>query len=102
MLVKVCNLADLPAGEAKRLERTPPIAIIRGESGDVYAIDDTCSHADASLSTGYVEDDTVECPLHMAVFCLKTGIPQCPPATKPVRTHNVVIKDDIVFVELDE
>lgn len=101
MKYEVCKIDELEIGETRKLDLDPPIAIVRGESGQVYAIDDTCSHATASLSEGFVEDDTVECPLHMAVFCLRTGEPQCKPATKPVATHTVFIKDDMIFVEVD-
>ncbi|MCZ5895987.1 Rieske 2Fe-2S domain-containing protein, partial [Escherichia coli] len=42
--------------------------------GEFYAINDRCSHGNASMSEGYLDDDaTVECPLHAASFCLKTG-----------------------------
>ncbi|WP_202899816.1 non-heme iron oxygenase ferredoxin subunit [Kordiimonas gwangyangensis] len=85
MRMKVCALDDLDIGGAIKLDVQPPVAVIRGESGDVFAIDDTCTHADASLSEGFVEGDAVECPLHMAFFCLKSGQPSCPPATVPVK-----------------
>ncbi len=38
-----------------------------------YAIADICPHAYARLSQGFVDGDTVECPLHEAVFEIKTG-----------------------------
>ncbi|MFD1803752.1 Rieske (2Fe-2S) protein [Mixta tenebrionis] len=43
--------------------------------GEYYALEDICPHAYALLSQGFVEDGKVECPLHEAVFDLKTG--QC-------------------------
>ena len=78
-----------------------PIAVIRGESGELFAIDDTCSHAEASLSEGFVEGDQVECPLHMALFCLKTGRPCSPPATQPVATHKVIVEGGTIYIEVD-
>lgn len=100
MRLEVCKETEIGIGEARKLDLTPPIAVIRGESGDLFAIDDTCSHAEASLSEGFVEGDQVECPLHMAMFCLKTGKACTPPATKPVQTHEVQIENGIVYVEL--
>lgn len=41
--------------------------------GEYFAIDNTCTHEDASLATGWIEDGTVECPLHASVFCLRDG-----------------------------
>lgn len=95
----VGNLADLEIGGSIRLTQfRPPIAVIRGESGDVFAIDDTCTHAEASFCDGFVEGDTVECPLHMSVFCLKTGKPKNPPAIKAVNTYDVEIKDGEIYI----
>ena len=53
---------------------------------DFYAIGDTCSHADFSLSEGDVWDDEreIECPKHGSTFSLVTGEPQTLPATQPV------------------
>jgi nitrite reductase/ring-hydroxylating ferredoxin subunit len=101
----VCAVADLPEGEAVRLEsgvggfKGEPIAVFN-VGGTFYAIDDTCTHQDASLADGYLEDDgTVECPLHASCFDLRTGEPSGPPARVPVRTHTVVVTNETVFVE---
>ncbi|MDJ0462634.1 bifunctional 3-phenylpropionate/cinnamic acid dioxygenase ferredoxin subunit [Streptomyces sp. H27-C3] len=86
----VCHLDDLPEGESLRLPTEPPIAVFHTE-GTLYAIDDTCSHQDASLSEGWLEGCFVECPLHAALFDLRTGQPSCLPARRPVRTHRVTV-----------
>lgn len=99
-LLRACRADELGPGEAFKLDIDPPVAVFRTEDGDLYALDDTCTHAVASLSEGFIEDDTVECPVHMAKFCLKTGKPTCPPATKPVATHPVVVEGDDIFVDV--
>ena len=100
-MIKVCAVADLPEGEAFRLELEVPIAVFN-VAGEFFAIDDTCTHQDASLADGFVEDDcTVECPLHASCFDLRTGKPNGPPAKEPVRTHSVVIEDGTIFVVRD-
>ena len=100
-MIFVCKLDDLGIGEAIKVDSVqPPIAVIRGESGTVFAIDDTCSHAEASFCDGFVEGDAVECPLHMSMFCLKTGEPENPPATKGVATHIIDIRDGDVYLEV--
>lgn len=101
MRLEVCKDSEIGVGETRKLEVSPPIAVIRGESGELFAIDDTCSHAEASLSEGFVEGDQIECPLHMAMFCLKTGKACSPPASKPVATHKIVIEDGTVFVDVE-
>ena len=75
------------------------IALVR-IGDDFYAIGDTCSHADYSLSEGDVWDDEceIECPKHGSTFSLKTGEPQTLPATQPVPVYDVVVEGDDVKV----
>ncbi|MEV7195795.1 bifunctional 3-phenylpropionate/cinnamic acid dioxygenase ferredoxin subunit [Streptomyces sp. NPDC093510] len=98
-MIPVCRLEDLPAGESVRLDTTPPVAVFNAD-GELFAIDDTCSHQDASLSEGWLEGCQVECPLHAASFDLRTGKPTCLPARRPVRTHQVYVEDGVVHVRL--
>ena len=67
---------------------------------DSYALDDMCTHAEASLSEGEVYDCKIECPLHGAEFDIKTGQAVTPPATKDVKTYDVIEKDGWVYVTL--
>jgi 3-phenylpropionate/trans-cinnamate dioxygenase ferredoxin component len=91
---------DIPLGEAVRVDAEVPIAVFN-VGGELYAIDDTCTHQDASLADGWVEDCTVECPLHAACFDLRTGLPSGPPAKAAVRTHEVVVDaDGLVYVRV--
>ncbi|MFF9121435.1 bifunctional 3-phenylpropionate/cinnamic acid dioxygenase ferredoxin subunit [Streptomyces massasporeus] len=99
-MIPVCHLEDLPKGESFRVEMTPPVAVFHTDDGDLYAIDDTCTHQDASLSEGWLEGCLVECPLHAASFDLRTGVPTCLPARRPVRTHRVTVDDGIIHLHL--
>ncbi len=55
------------------------------------------------MSEGYLEDDaTVECPLHAASFCLKTGKALCLPATDPLTTYPVHVEGGDIFIDLPE
>jgi 3-phenylpropionate/trans-cinnamate dioxygenase ferredoxin subunit len=102
-MIKVCPLASLGHGEARRIETDPPIAVFRTDDGEVFAVDDTCTHQDASLADGWLEGEGVECPLHGSRFSLRTGEVDALPATLPVRTHEVVIDaDGMITVVLDD
>ncbi len=101
-MIPACRLADIPRGESYRLETDPPVAVFHTEDGEVYAIDDTCTHQDASLSDGWLEGCEVECPLHASKFNLRTGTVDAPPARLPVRTHQVLIEDGTVYVALSD
>jgi 3-phenylpropionate/trans-cinnamate dioxygenase ferredoxin subunit len=67
-----------------------------------YAIGDTCSHQDYSLSEGDVWGTEVECPLHGSRFNLATGQPDRLPATAPVPTYPVTIRAGEVYVEVKD
>lgn len=75
------------------------IALFRVE-GEIRAIGDRCSHAEASLSEGDVFDTEVECPRHGATFDLTTGEALTLPATRPVPTFPVRVVDGTVEVEV--
>ena len=61
---------------------------------EVFAVEDICSHAAVALSEGEVEDCTVECWLHGSRFDLRTGKPTGLPATEPVATFPVEVRDE--------
>jgi 3-phenylpropionate/trans-cinnamate dioxygenase ferredoxin subunit len=69
---------------------------------EVYAIGDRCSHAEASLSEGFLSDREVECPRHGSEFSLETGEALSLPATKPVPTYEVEVEDGVVYVVMGE
>ena len=97
---RACPLSELAPGEALRLDTSPPIAVFRTEEGEIFALDDTCTHQDASLADGWVEDCWVECPLHASRFDLRTGAVDAPPAKRPVRSHAIAVIDgDIMVME---
>lgn len=97
IMIRACELDELPPGESVRVLADVPIAVFNAD-GEYYAIDDTCTHQDASLADGWLEDCTIECPLHAACFDLRTGNPTNLPAKKPVNTHPVVVYDGVVYV----
>ncbi len=101
--LRVCALAELADGEARRVEIGDDDAVALVRIGDdVYAIGDRCSHADVSLSGGEVDERacTLECPKHGSEFDLRTGVPRSLPALRPVPTYDVTLVDGDVFVEI--
>ncbi|MER6790216.1 bifunctional 3-phenylpropionate/cinnamic acid dioxygenase ferredoxin subunit [Streptomyces sp. NPDC000658] len=100
MMIPACRLADLPRGEAFRLDIDPPVSVFHTDDGEVFAIDDTCTHQDASLADGWLEGCEVECPLHASTFDLRTGAVDAPPAKLPVRTHAVLVEDGMIYVRV--
>jgi 3-phenylpropionate/trans-cinnamate dioxygenase ferredoxin component len=68
--------------------------------GEVYAVDDMCTHEDASLSKGSLHGECVKCPLHGSRFRLPTGEALDEPAEEPLNTYSVKIDGDSILVDL--
>jgi 3-phenylpropionate/trans-cinnamate dioxygenase ferredoxin subunit len=95
---RVAALADLADDAALPAELgNRRIALYRLD-GEVYALDDVCTHALALLSQGFIENGAVECPLHGARFDIATGRCLAPPATVDLRAYPVRIEGDDVLV----
>jgi len=97
---KICALDELEVNQAVKVEIDGvAIALVRDAAGDVYAIGDTCTHGDISLSEGFVEGQTLECWAHGSMFSLTTGKPLSLPAYDPVPVYKVELIDGFVFVD---
>ena len=70
--------------------------------GEVYAVDDLCTHEDASLSKGSLHGECVKCPLHGSRFRLPTGEPLDEPAEIPLKTYEVKVDGDDILVNIPE
>jgi 3-phenylpropionate/trans-cinnamate dioxygenase ferredoxin subunit len=97
----VARFDDLAPGTATKVDvNGTAVALVR-IGDDVYAIGDTCSHANVSLSDGEVwcDEKQLECPRHSSAFSLETGVPATLPATQPVPVFDVTIVNGDVIVE---
>jgi nitrite reductase/ring-hydroxylating ferredoxin subunit len=97
---KVATRQDINPGDTRRVEAGGETIALYNVDGEFYATDDLCSHAEASLSDGWLEDHEITCPLHGSIFDLTTGRPLCLPATKPVRTYPVRLEGDDIYIEV--
>lgn len=99
--VKIGTVHEVAADSGKTFVVNGHLIAVFYVDGAYYAIDDTCSHAEASLGAGEVDSDelTVECPLHGSAFSLESGKPRTLPAFEPVATYKVWADGDNLFVE---
>lgn len=97
----VGELADLPEESLRKVEvEGRSICLARAEDGNVYALDDICTHEHFSLSEGEVWGMDVECPEHGSRFNLPTGMPSGPPAVVPERTYPVSIENGSIYLDV--
>lgn len=100
--VKVLDLDQLEPGQGKQVEiEGVPVGIFRVDD-EIFAINDVCTHAQAYLSEGKVNDCDVACPRHGARFDLRTGKALSMPAYLPVQVYAVRVEDGAIWVSLDD
>ncbi len=97
----VAKTGDLDEGEALQVIVGRKEIAIYNLDGEIYATDDICTHAYASLADGYMEGELIECPLHGGCFDIKTGKAMTAPVTVGLKTHPVKIDGDTVYVGVE-
>jgi len=93
------SFASLAAGKPVKIEKDGRTICVARVGDQVFAIDDTCSHSEASLSEGDITEFKIECWLHGAEFDLRTGEALTPPAVAPIKVYPVIVNGDSVTVE---
>ena len=103
--VRACDLADVPADEGVKVTLGRYDVVVCRDVDDIYALQDLCTHGQVALSEGEVANCQIECWLHGSKFDLRSGKPTNLPATEPVSTFPVEIRDvdgaPTVFVDVD-
>ena len=100
--IQVAAADEFPPGSTKIVRQGSLFVGVYNCGGELYAIEDRCSHDDGPLCEGDWDEDTcrVVCPRHGSMFELSTGRPMTLPATEPVETYPVRVADGMVVVEL--
>lgn len=98
-MIEVASLDELAPGEPVLVDAGGTPVCLVNVDGTVHAVHDVCTHALESLSGGWVDGDTIECPRHGATFSLVTGDVLSPPATRPLPTFRVEVRDGRVLLD---
>jgi len=91
---------QLESGKPVKLEKSGKTICVTRVGDEVFAMDDTCTHSEASLSEGDVTDFKIECWLHGAEFDLRTGEAITLPANIALQTYPVRVEANSVTVEI--
>ena len=98
--VKVARKSELPENDGTYVEVEGNRIALFNLNGEIYAIDNTCTHMGGPLSLGRLEDAEVECPWHGSRFGIKTGEVRMFPAKEDVASYQVRVSGDDVEVEV--
>lgn len=98
--VKACNLDQVKKDQLLSFSSNDKKILLANQNGKIYATDLICTHAEADLSTGFLSNEGIRCPLHLSVFNLENGVPQNLPAEIPLKIYNVKIEHNEIYVEI--
>lgn len=98
--IKACTLEQVKEGQLFGFIHEDKKLLIANLKGKIHATDLICTHADADLSTGFLSEEGVRCPLHLSVFNLVNGEPQNLPAETPLKIYDVKIDAGEIYVEI--
>jgi len=98
--LRVAAVADCDVGTLKgvMVENTP--IVLANVNGDIYALQDECSHEEYPLSDGELDGENLVCIYHGARFECATGRNKSLPAIRPVKSFAVQIQDDEIYIDL--
>lgn len=90
--------ADLDVNDAMRLVHQGICIAVYNLGGLFHATSGICTHEHAFLSEGYIDGETVECPLHQGLFNIRTGAALSPPVTVGLKVYQTKVEAGQVFV----
>jgi 3-phenylpropionate/trans-cinnamate dioxygenase ferredoxin component len=99
--VKVCETSDVPQGKLHKVSIEGKEILLVNLDGNYYAMDDTCTHAGASLSDGKLDGAVVTCDWHGAQFNCKTGtLEKFPAKINNLKSYNVSVESTDLFIDV--
>jgi 3-phenylpropionate/trans-cinnamate dioxygenase ferredoxin component len=96
----VAKLSEIPNGTTKRVEIDGVEVLLCNVEGEVYAVEDVCTHDGGPLDQGRLEGCRIMCPRHGAIFDVTTGEALCLPAIVPLPTYQARVEGDDVYVDV--
>ena len=100
-LIRACGTDELEEEEVVRFDHeNNTYAIYHGPDGKFYATDGHCTHEEAHLGDGNVDEFEIECPLHFGAFDYRTGVPTVAPACVKLKTYSVSFIEGAVYIDI--
>lgn len=100
----ICNVDELDEIEEDEglqvtVDNGAVVAVFRVKE-EFYVIEDLCSHGNASLAEGFLEDYDIECPFHGGKFDIRTGEPSAFPCVKAIKVYEVKVDDGVLYAKV--
>jgi 3-phenylpropionate/trans-cinnamate dioxygenase ferredoxin subunit len=98
--VKVADLAEIPDPGKQVIELDDRLVVVFHAGGQVYCLEDLCTHDGGPLGEGELDDHTIACPRHGAKFDIRNGSPLTMPATEATLVHEAKIENGAIYVRI--
>ncbi len=95
----VSDISDIEVGHSISVNVEGKKILICNTDEGFFAVEDMCTHALIPLCGGLIQGTLISCPLHGAVFDLKTGEVMAPPAFEDLKTFNLKIEGTSISVQ---
>jgi len=99
--VKAASVKDIRDGEILSVDLEGREMMLIKQNDKIRALDRICTHERADLSMGFLGENSVTCPLHLSRFEIETGKALNPPAEQPLKSYNVKIEENAIYVLLE-
>lgn len=99
--VVIAQVDDVEPSDVQRCQVGDQCVALFNVAGQLYATADICTHAHAHLSDGYIDGETVECPLHQGLFHIPTGRAMSAPVTENLKTYPLRVDGQDVLIAVD-
>lgn len=99
--ISAIRLQDMPDEDVIGITVEGRSIAMYKSDGEIFATDNVCTHGQALLSDGFLEDGEIECPLHQGRFCIKSGKAMCAPLTENIKTYPARVDADHVYLQLE-
>ena len=96
----VAKKSEVAEGATKRVQVNGQNVLLCNVDGEIFAIEDVCTHDGGALDQGELMGERIMCPRHGAFFDVRTGDALTLPAIEPVQTFKVRVEGEDIFVDL--
>lgn len=98
--VKVANKSEIAEGTIKKVIVSGEQVALYKINGEIFATTNICTHEQCEIDQNYLmHGEVVECTCHGSQFNVKTGANTLPPAAEPLKTYQVSVEGEDIFVE---
>lgn len=99
-MIDLAAESEIPEGGIKIVQAGEISVALCKVEGQVYAVENKCSHDDGPLGEGDLEGYAIICPRHGAKFDVRNGEVLRMPAAFPCRAFSVKVEGGRVFAEV--